>query len=102
MAQPRPEFVWRAKTILFYDIVDNKGFVTHRSIRKFIAQGFQVLGTIVAILARYDRAKQSYIDRVREITCTEFWEKYLGIEEQKPCEEMEDLDGYTKDASCTE
>lgn len=102
MAQPRPEFVWRAKTILFYDIVENKGFVTHRSIRKFIAQGFQVLGTIVAILARYDRAKQSYIDRVREITCTEFWEKYLGIKEQKPCEGMEDLDGYTKDASCTE
>lgn len=79
MAQARPEFVWRAKTILFYDVMENKGFVTHRSVRKFIAQGFQVTGTIIAILAKYDKAKKSYINRREEITSMEFWEKYLEV-----------------------
>ncbi len=79
MAHPRPEFVWRAKTILFYDIVENKGFVTHRSLRKFIAQGVQVLGTIAAVLLRYDQAKKSYQSRGKEITNRAFWERYLGI-----------------------
>ncbi|MDE7321726.1 MAG: glycosyltransferase [Lachnospiraceae bacterium] len=90
MAQARPEFVWRAKAILFYDIVENKGFVTHRSIRKFTEQGFRVLGTVIAILAKYDKAKKSYISRVREITCTEFWEKYLGINSLAPGDGMEE------------
>lgn len=79
MAQPRPKFVWRAKSILFYDMVENKGFVTHRSLGKFITQGFRVLGTIIAILAKYDKAKKSYRDRLGEITCVEFWERYLGL-----------------------
>ncbi len=79
VAQARPEFVWRAKTILFYDIVENKGFVTHRSLRKFIGQGFQVLGTIIAILTQYDKAKKSYQDRRKEVTCMTFWEHYLDI-----------------------
>lgn len=79
MAQARPEFVWRAKTILFYDIVENKGFVTHRSVRRFIVQGFQVLGTIAAIWLRYDQAKKSYQSRGKEIMCRAFWEQYLEM-----------------------
>lgn len=79
MAQPRPEFVWRAKTILFYNIVENKGFVTHRSIRQFVRQGFQVLATILQILAKYDKAKKSYINRGHEIKSMAFWEKYLEL-----------------------
>jgi GT2 family glycosyltransferase len=77
MAQARPEYVWRAKTILFYDMVENKGFVTHRSIKKFISQGFRVIGTIFEVLLQYEKAKASYISRGKEITCLEFWEKYL-------------------------
>ncbi|MCM1123040.1 MAG: glycosyltransferase [Eubacterium sp.] len=79
MAQPRPEFVWRARTILFYDIVENKGFVTHRSLRTFIRQGLEVLRMICVIWVKYDRAKQSYIDRGDELRRLAFWEKYLGI-----------------------
>ena len=80
MATARPEFVWRAKTILFYDIVENKGFVTHRSLRTFIRQGFEVVGMIFVILAKYEKAKQSYISRGHEIRQLAFWEKYLEME----------------------
>lgn len=79
MAKAREEYVWRARTILFYDIVENKGFVTHRSIRTFIRQGFEVLGMVFTILAKYEKAKQSYIGRGNEIRALAFWEKYLGI-----------------------
>lgn len=79
MAAARPEFVWRARTILFYDIVENKGFVTHRSIRTFIRQGFEVAGMVLAILVKYEKAKQSYIRRGSEIRQLAFWEKYLEI-----------------------
>ncbi len=82
MATARPEFVWRAKTILFYDIVENKGFVTHRSLRTFIRQGFEVVGMIFVILAKYGKAKRSYISRGGEIRQLAFWEKYLGMEER--------------------
>lgn len=77
MATARPEFVWRARTILFYDIVENKGFVTHRSVRTFIRQGFEVLSVIAAIQTKYEKAKQSYISRGDEIRQLAFWEKYL-------------------------
>lgn len=80
MAAARPEFVWRAKTILFYDIVENKGFVTHRSLRTFIRQGVEVVGMIFVILAKYEKAKQSYISRGHEIRQLAFWEKYLEME----------------------
>lgn len=80
MATARPEFVWRARTILFYDIVENKGFVTHRSLRTFMKQGFEMLGVIAAILTKYEKAKQSYIRRGGEIRQLSFWERYLGIE----------------------
>lgn len=79
MATARPEFVWRSRTILFYDIVENKGFVTHRNIRTFIKQGFEVIGMIVAILTKYEKAKQSYISRGDEIRQLAFWEKYLDM-----------------------
>ncbi len=82
MAKARPEYVWRAKTILFYDIVENKGFVTHRSTRTFIRQGFEMLGMMFAILIKYEKAKRSYIERGNEIRQLTFWEKYLGIGEQ--------------------
>ena len=82
MAKARPEFVWRAKTILFYDIVENKGFVTHRSRWTFIKQGFEVLGMMFAILTKYEKAKRSYIERGNEIRQLAFWEKYLEIGEQ--------------------
>lgn len=80
MAAARPEFVWRARTILFYDIVEDKGFVTHRSLRTFVQQGFEVIGMIFAILAKYEKAKQSYLSRGGEIRQMRFWEKYLGME----------------------
>lgn len=79
MAKARPEFVWRARTILFYDVAENKGFVTHRSIWTFVRQGFEVIGMIFAILAKYEKAKQSYIMRGNEIIQIGFWEKYLDI-----------------------
>lgn len=82
MAKARPEYVWRAKTILFYDIVENKGFVTHRSTRTFIRQGFEMLGMMFAILIKYEKAKRSYIERGNEIRQLAFWEKYLEIGEQ--------------------
>lgn len=80
MAAPRPEYVWRAKTVLFYNIVENTGFVTHRSLRTFVKQGFEVLGVIFAILTKYEKAKQSYIKRGDEIKQLGFWEKYLDME----------------------
>lgn len=80
MATPRPEYVWRAKTILFYNIVENTGFVTHRSLRTFVKQGFEVLSVVFAILTKYEKAKQSYISRGDEIRQMGFWEKYLGME----------------------
>lgn len=79
MANARPEYVWRARTILFYDIVENQGFVTHRSMRTFIRQGFEVLAMIFAILTKYEKAKRSYIERGHEIRQLAFWEKYLAI-----------------------
>lgn len=79
MAAARPEYVWRARTILFYDITENAGFVTYRSLRTFIRQGFEVLGMIGVILVKYDKAKQSYRTRGSEIRQLAFWEKYLKI-----------------------
>lgn len=83
MATARPEFVWRAKTILFYDITENKGFVTHRNLRTFIRQGVEVIGMIFIILAKYEKAKRSYISRGQEIRRLAFWEKYLELDTKK-------------------
>lgn len=82
MAAARPEFVWRARKILFYDIVENKGFVTNRSIRTFIRQGFEVIGLMFAIQTKYEKAKKSFISRGHEIRQLAFWERYLELEER--------------------
>ena len=70
--------MYRCSEAIFVDAggncVSNK-----RSIRQMIACYKKVFKTMKVIDKNYEKAKQSYRDRYREMTNMEFWRKYLEM-----------------------
>lgn len=74
-----------AKRVLYYDEVSNKGYIAVRSDtqRQNVLKHFNL--TRQNIIDNYDRVKEEYDSRFEELTCREFWEKYLF--DDNSCEE---------------
>lgn len=79
MSQVNLVSVWRAKTIVYYDVTANKAFVCNRSWKELISKFFMVLGLVIEVDLKYNKAKRSYQQRGSEIKNLEFWNRYLEL-----------------------
>jgi hypothetical protein len=81
MAQVNQMSVWRAKAIVYYDVTANKAFVCKRSWKELISKFFLVLGLVIEVDLKYNKAKLSYQQRGNEIKNLEFWNRYLDLKQ---------------------
>lgn len=79
MAQVNQISVWRASAIVYYDVTANKAFVCKRSWKELISKFFLVLGLVMEVDLKYNKAKRSYQERGNEIKNLEFWNRYLDL-----------------------
>lgn len=80
MAQANFISVWRAKTVMYYDVTSNKAFVCDRSWKQMMSKFFKVLALTFEIDMKYNKAKKSYLQRGNEIKNIKFWNRYLELD----------------------
>ncbi|MBP3891991.1 MAG: glycosyltransferase [Solobacterium sp.] len=80
MAQLRPYNLYHVKTAINYDPISGKGFITQKSWK----EAFRVTGKLIShtfkALFKFDKAKNDFANRYRELTNEEFWNEYLKQE----------------------
>lgn len=71
--------ILRHKAVIQYQLGENTGILTKRSVKKFAIYSVKVIGIAVKLLFCFNTAKKSYLMRKEEISSAEFWRKHLGI-----------------------
>lgn len=79
MAQSIPSNYYRSRRVLNYDITSNKAFITEKKYKEIFRIYVEFIGITFEILRKYDKAKDSYNSRIKEITNIDFWNNYLEI-----------------------
>lgn len=78
----RPIEFYRVKSVLQVDMISEKGVITQQSKACFFKTGIRFLGLAVRMLfGGYRRAQQSFKEEQETVTNLQFWERYLGCEE---------------------
>lgn len=77
MALCRPINFYREKTVLNYDTVTGKGFVTEKSYRELVSHLWGLLTLSVRSIWKFPAAMRSFRERSGELTNIEAWKAYL-------------------------
>lgn len=75
----RPLNLFRAKKGLYYNLVNQEGFVVKFSREEFFKVLFKTISTAVEIFYKFPTIKQIYKETLPELTNQAFWESYLEI-----------------------
>lgn len=81
MFGPMIRTTYRAKRVLNYDPISDRGYVTEKSYREFFKVLFHYFKVRRLINKRFDTVREEYLEAFPEMTSAPFWRKYLGIEE---------------------
>lgn len=79
MALARPNNFYRVRRVLNYDVTSNKGFITKINRMSVIKNYFKFINIVFKTIIKFNKSKQNYKNRIREITKLEFWNSYLDI-----------------------
>lgn len=75
-----PRECYRAKQVLHLDYTFTKGFVTQKSFLGIFFSLAKYIKTSLRILYRYKKCMRESNKRYQELTCLDFWSKYLKID----------------------
>ena len=81
MYDPLVRTTYRAKRVLNYDPISDRGYVTEKSYREFFKVLFHYFKVRRLIDKRFDMVREEYLEAFPKMTSASFWRKYLGIEE---------------------
>ncbi|CAI3669424.1 glycosyltransferase family protein [Clostridium neonatale] len=79
MFVPNPSCFYRAKSVLHYDAVTEKGFITDRSYKELIRIYNRRRKVINLIKKDFNRVALEYRQHINELRTREFWDMYLKI-----------------------
>lgn len=71
--------VYRAKRVLNYDPVSERGFVTEKSYKELFRLFKRYLKVRRLLSRRFKKVRQEYLDAFPSMTNSTFWYKYLGV-----------------------
>ena len=77
MQEYRPTNVFRARKALYYNLINQEGFVVSFSREEFFKVLMKTLALSVEIYFKFSQLKQDYRETLPELTNREFWETYL-------------------------
>ncbi len=75
--------VYRAKRVLNYDPVSERGFVTEKSYKELFRLFKRYLGVRRLLSRRFKKARQEYLDAFPSMTNSTFWYQYLGVTQER-------------------
>ena len=79
MVKCRPINFYKERSVLQYNIVEGRGYVSEISKARFWSVIGKYYGLFFRYLAGYGKAYKSYRDRYHEITTYDFWKKHLEL-----------------------
>lgn len=79
MYGPLIRTTYRAKRVLNYDPISERGYITEKSYKEFFKVLFHYFKVRRLIDKRFDTARSEYLERFPEMTSAHFWREYLGI-----------------------
>lgn len=71
---------YQAHQVLNLDYTFQKGFITQKSLCSLAAVLLKYMAVSMKISVKFKRCTTEYRERYRELTCLDFWEKYLKID----------------------
>lgn len=74
-----PWETYRRKALLHYSELNQRGFVTHRSVRKSLSYIFRGLGMCIELMRHYEEVARGYREAEPIMTSRSFWNEYLGL-----------------------
>lgn len=69
--------VFRAKEILFFNRISQKGYITYLDRRLIVKYGFILVWDCLLLFFRLKKTKKEYLNFVNNFTTAEFWKKRL-------------------------
>lgn len=82
MYDPQIRSVYRAKRVLNYDPVSNRGFITEKSYKELFRLLWRYLKVRRLLNRRFEKARQEYLDAFPSMTNSTFWYQYLGVTQE--------------------
>lgn len=74
--------VYRAKRVLNYDPVSNRGFITEKSYKELFRLLWRYLKVRRLLNRRFKKVRQEYLDAFPSMTNSTFWYQYLGVTQE--------------------
>lgn len=82
MFGPMIRTTYRAKRVLNYDPLSDRGYVTEKSYQEFFKVLLHYFKVKRLIDKRFDAVRKEYLEAFPEMTSAPFWKKYLGISDK--------------------
>lgn len=82
----RPVNVFRARKVLYYNLVNQEGFVTRCSRVEFFRIFIKTIVLSLEVFFNFSKLKQLYRETLPELTNRDFWESYLEIDKYSKLE----------------
>ena len=79
MYKPAIRTVYRAKRVLNYDPVTERGFITQKSYKEAFRLLWRYLKVRRLINQRFKKTREEYLAKFPEMTTSAFWYSYLGV-----------------------
>lgn len=79
MYKPAIRTVYRAKRVLNYDPITERGFITQKSYKEAFRLLWRYLKVRRLIGRRFKKAREEYLAKFPEMTTSSFWYAYLGV-----------------------
>ncbi len=87
----RPVNVFRARKVLYYNLVNQEGFITKFSRGEFFKILTKTIKLCLEMFLKFQQLRKLYRDTLPELTNRAFWENYLEIDKYSTQERQESL-----------
>jgi hypothetical protein len=87
----RPVNVFRARKVLYYNLVNQEGFITKFSRGEFFKIFTKTIKLSLEMFLKFQPLRKLYRDTLPELTNRAFWENYLEIDKYSTQEREESL-----------